>query len=157
MSREKRAKRIPSVSAAADKKAVPRSAVNTDSYQKSTVRWTVSDLDNDPGATDGRRWNLNADELIELLRFLEALEKKTWRECEQETAGGHRRNHYHDIADLSRQAQKRLEKIPDSEDRVFRFRLKGKCRLWGFRSGDLFRILWYDPEHAVYPVGKRHT
>ncbi|MBC3185082.1 hypothetical protein H7347_00545 [Corynebacterium sp. zg-331] len=92
-----------------------------------------------------------------LLKFLDDVSGKTWQECENETSGRHKRNHYHDVTDLADDARRRLQYLDDSEEQVFRFRLDGTGRLWGVRSGDLFRILWYDPEHAVYPVGKRHT
>ena len=100
---------------------------------------------------------MNAKETIELLKFLDELTGKTWRECETEMSGGRRRNHEHLVTELSEAAQERLRKLDDGEERVFRFQLSGKRRLWGFRSGELFRILWYDPEHKVYPVKKRHT
>ncbi|MDK8636685.1 hypothetical protein QP866_02440 [Corynebacterium imitans] len=54
-------------------------------------------------------------------------------------------------------AEKRLSELPAVEERLFRFRLSGEARLWGFRSGALFRILWYDPEHQVSPVSLRNT
>lgn len=150
-------KYVPPVSPVANGKTVPSTATDSGAYRGELVRWTAREIDDVNGAKDGRRWDLNASETMELLKFLDELTGKTWGECENETAGGHKRHHDHAITDLTPVAQERLRQLDENEERIFRFRLKGKCRLWGFRSGTLFRVLWYDPEHAVYPVSKRHT
>ena len=150
-------KYVPPVVATADNKKVPVSATQDASYKNELVRWTAREIDEVPGAADGCRWDLSANETVELLRFLDDLTKKTWAECENEGTKGHRRNHDHAINELSKAAQNRLRQLDQNEERVFRFRLSGACRLWAFRSGSLFRVLWYDPEHKVYPVKKRHT
>jgi hypothetical protein len=38
------------------------------------------------------------------------------------------------------------------EDDMFRFRLAGEKRLWGFRVGNVFYVLWWDASHRVYPT-----
>lgn len=150
-------KRVPTVNAVSGDKKVPDNATTGGSYKKSFVGWTAREIDNAIGENHGCRWSLKEDETIGLLKFLEELTQKTWRECENEMSGGHKKNHDHAITDLNAIAQDRLRTLDENEERVFRFRLGGACRLWGFRSGDLFRILWYDPDHKVYPVNKRHT
>lgn len=150
-------KNVPPLNPVAGDKTVPSTATNSGAYRREFVRWTAREIDDVNGAKDGRRWDLKASETLELLKFLDELTGKTWGECENETANGHKRHHDHAIKDLTPEAQDRLRHLDENEERIFRFRLKGKCRLWGFRSGDLFRVLWYDPEHAVYPVSKRHT
>jgi len=39
-----------------------------------------------------------------------------------------------------------------SGESIFRFRLSNMRRLWGFRVVNQFQILWYDPEHNIYPT-----
>lgn len=34
---------------------------------------------------------------------------------------------------------------------LFRFRLSGKKRLWGFRTERVFHVLWWDWDHQVCP------
>lgn len=150
-------KNVPQLNLVAGGKAVPSMATDGGSYKNAFVRWTAREIDDVSGANDGRRWDLSAREAMELLKFLDELTGKTWGECENEMANGRKRHHDHAITDLTTVAQSRLRQLDENEERIFRFRLKGKCRLWGFRSGDLFRVLWYDPEHSVYPVSKRHT
>ncbi len=150
-------KYVPPVNPAAGDKTVPPTATNSGAYKREFVRWTAREIDDVSGAKDGRRWDLDASETMELLKFLDELTGKTWGEWEGDRASGHKRHHDHPVTDLTPVAQERLRQLDENEERIFRFRLKGKCRLWGFRSGNLFRILWYDPEHSVYPVSKRHT
>lgn len=147
---------VPPITPTVNAKMVPASATVSTSYQDENICWTARELDSNSNI-EGVRWDLSASETEELLKFLENLSQKTWRESEAEVAGGHRRNHDHAVTDLVPSAQKRLRQLNQPEERIYRFRMSGKRRLWGFRSGNLFRILWYDPEHKIYPVKKRHT
>lgn len=128
------------------------------SYLDERVQWTAETIDKG-FAELGCRWELNADEVAQLLTFLNSLTQKTWREVRAETDGkGRPRNHGHSLTDIAREAQDRLIELDyEAEETIFRFRIQGQLRLWGFRSGNLFRILWYDPEHKVYPVSKKNT
>ncbi|MFE3626760.1 hypothetical protein [Streptomyces goshikiensis] len=40
---------------------------------------------------------------------------------------------------------------------IHRLRLSGTQRLYGFVDGNTFHVVWWDPEHEVYPSVKRHT
>lgn len=71
------------------------------------------------------RWDLSTSETEELLKFLENLSQKTWKESEAEVAGGHRRNHDHAVTDLVSSAQKRLRQLNQPEERIYRFRMSG--------------------------------
>lgn len=42
-------------------------------------------------------------------------------------------------------------------DALARFRLGGTERLYGFLVGNEFHILWWDPNHEVWPSSKKHT
>ncbi|WP_131783196.1 hypothetical protein [Legionella gresilensis] len=59
---------------------------------------------------------------------------------------------------LVKNAQKRLEEIKlDDLDELFSMRFTGRARVWGIRDGNIFKILWWDPEHQVCPSSKKHT
>jgi len=59
---------------------------------------------------------------------------------------------------LCRKAQERLGELRlDDRDMISRLRITGRRRLFGLREGHMFYALWWDPEHEVYPVEKRHT
>ena len=54
----------------------------------------------------------------------------------------------------SLEAQKRLTDLHLDEtfEDLFRFRVGGKKRLWGFEVDGVFHVLWWDAEHQVYPT-----
>lgn len=67
-------------------------------------------------------------------------------------------NHHIELNKISKDAQKRIIELRLQEfDPIFSLRLTGKQRVWGIKQEEVLYILWWDPEHTVYPVGKKHT
>jgi hypothetical protein len=61
-------------------------------------------------------------------------------------------------ANISPIAKKRLEEInKDDLDTIYGFHIMGECRLWCMRHENILSVLWWDRNHEVYPVGKKHT
>jgi len=55
--------------------------------------------------------------------------------------------------DPSAQGDLRKRKLDETfGDEMFRFRLGGTARLWGFRANRTFHVVWWDPLHKVYPT-----
>jgi hypothetical protein len=90
------------------------------------------------------------DEIFEKLKNYESM---TWADI----VGDKKRNHSVPVANLIKQARDRLEEIRIEVDELFRFRLTGKMRVWGVRVGEVFHILWWDPDHVICPSELRHT
>ena len=94
-----------------------------------------------------------------VFNMLRGQEGQTWREVEH-TYGGRSRgtnSHRIEIAQLSKEVQKRADEIHLYENELFSLRLQGSVRLWGVIEplDGCFFVIWYDPEHQVYPVEKR--
>lgn len=70
--------------------------------------------------------------------------------------GGHPGKDY-DVADLpTKQARTRLEHIGLADQtKIWRLRLNGPSRLYGFLDGNVFHVVWWDPEHRIWPSKKR--
>lgn len=68
-------------------------------------------------------------------------------------------NHSVEVGRLVPAARRRLSALRlDVLDEVFRLRLTGRERVWGyFPGGPALQILWWDPEHQVCPSHKAHT
>lgn len=101
----------------------------------------------------------SATEAKEILSFACEMAQLSWAAIEQQTTGGkngHRKHHEQSIETIERCARLDLarrnldELIGDAP--LFRFRLGGKKRLWGFRTGRVFHAVWWDTDHAVYKV-----
>jgi hypothetical protein len=69
-------------------------------------------------------------------------------------------NSFHPMAvvNVSRDAKLRLQLLQlDDIDRLYSFHITSACRLWCMKHSNILSILWWDTEHKVYPVSKRHT
>jgi len=78
-----------------------------------------------------------------------------WHEIMSHTTGNkdrHKKHHAQPLDSLCEEAQLRWIEIEREEDELFRFRTGGKQRIWGFRTGHVFNVVWWDSEHKIYPV-----
>ncbi len=96
----------------------------------------------------------SARKFIEILsQKLKNFETMTWKEIDKNG-----QSHIMPSANISSGAQNRLEEIRLNDiDFLYSIRLSAKERIWGIRECDSFYLLWWDPEHTVYPVPKKHT
>jgi len=84
---------------------------------------------------------------------LKQFEQLLWREVESfNTDTGHRMHHSMEVDSICSESQVRLGDLGFDHDEIYRFRLGNKRRLWGFRFLNVFEILWYDPDHNIYPT-----
>ena len=59
---------------------------------------------------------------------------------------------------LSAEAKQRLRDIKlDDIDTLWSFRMSGAGRFWCLKHENIYSLLWWDPNHEVYPVSKRNT
>jgi hypothetical protein len=96
--------------------------------------------------------NQDATKLVE---FLCDTAKMTWRDIDALKFKGRPKHHYQALSKVTRKARqdaqsRKLEKT--FGDEMFRFRLGSTRRLWGFRAGRIFHVVWWDPGHKVYPT-----
>jgi len=65
----------------------------------------------------------------------------------------------HDVALLpNRDALARLDAlgIPDMT-KIWKLRIGGTGRLWGFLISNVFHVVWWDPDHQVWPSKLKNT
>ncbi len=59
---------------------------------------------------------------------------------------------------IGRKAKTRFEEIRLADiDIIYGFHITGLCRLWCMKHENILSVLWWDKNHEVYPVGKKHT
>lgn len=122
------------------------------------VKWMDADVSDDDSCP--WTWRLDPTDLKVLLTFLVEMSNRTWGEIEADRTGGrtrHKKHHDMEVADLDRCAQSRFSAhissvTDDSYDTVFRLRYAGEKRVWGVRDRSLFKVIWSDLNHGVYPV-----
>jgi len=98
---------------------------------------------------------MQSADLWGLLTRLSSLEKSTYNELVGEVAKDY------NIAELpTNESKARLEKLNlDDRDVLSRLRIDGPGRLYGFldRATGVFKILWWDKNHQVWPSNKKNT
>lgn len=147
------------------RKTVAPSATQVPSYRELKVEWDTSHLDQECGTQCMWSWDMSAKEVKTLLEFMVITSKRTWAEIEDDVTNtrtsSHRKHHGQPIDSLPRPALRRLEvavpELKEAEEEIYRFRLGSTRRLWGFRSGHVFRLLWWDENHKVYPTEPKNT
>jgi hypothetical protein len=120
------------------------------------MEWTRERVDVVGNWTWGPRSCLDDDWTTLLEPFLREYAKKTWNEIHAERTGGKQRRQKHvdySKSSICSEAQERLVEIEmDDIDRIFRFRLSGRNRMYGIRYQQIFFVLWWDPEHNIFPT-----
>ena len=119
------------------------------SFQSNKIRWSFSIIDMD-GPFGWSKCSLF--DLKKVLKpRLSNFETMTWGEIEGT------KHHSIPVDGLSKEAQSRLSEIHYNTDDVFSLALGGTERVIGIRDRDVFKFLWWDPEHKVCPSQKKHT
>ena len=141
----------PAVKREPDPQKKPRIEQSPDRYLALKPSWRVGKM----AFSDPYGWHtVEGSKFLEIKEKLQNLERMTWNEI---LVQDQNRNHYVDTGQLAKEAQKQLETMKLEHDRMVSLRLSGKERLWGIMSEGVLEIIWWDPDHKVYPSPKRHT
>jgi hypothetical protein len=119
---------------------------NPEGYQNQLIAWHFECMD-----TDGQ-WSCTHGILEEIKDRLHEYEKRKWSELRESS-------HPLPIEKIIRKAQERLNKLGHHDyANLYQLDIRSpgqKQRLWGLRVENIFKILWWDPKHEIYPVQKR--
>jgi len=100
---------------------------------------------------------LNVDGWQKVIKKLGQFESRTWGQIED----GDPNDSSHLVATTdcpNPEVLRRLQDIKqDDTDYLFSLRLSSRERIYGILDGPVLKILWYDPEHAIWPSPKKHT
>lgn len=93
--------------------------------------------------------------LHEIRTKLSSFESMTWNEI---LVGGQKQNHSVRIDKLVPTAAQRLIDLNlDDCEKLVSLHLSGKQRIYGIRHGATLLLLWWDPEHQIYPTEPKGT
>ena len=120
------------------------------STQEKKLVWEVTKIDKDG------KWgwnNLSCAKFLKLLwKKMRNFETMTWSEI----LGS--KHHMISVKDIIKPAQDRLRELDhDDQDELVSFRVSGSERIWAIRSEESSFILWWDPNHEIYPSSKKYT
>lgn len=116
---------------------------NPEQYYSQNPAWTFAN-------SDQEMWSLTQEHIgdliwSEILPRLKALESQTWNEI---LVRDKKQNHSINVEDLNKIAQDRLADRFIEAESLISLRVTGNHRLYGYMSGRVFNILWYDDDHG---------
>jgi hypothetical protein len=121
---------------------------NPEGYQNQFIAWHFECMD------DSGSWPCSISVLHEIKNRLHEYEKLKWFDLRGSS-------HPLPVNKIIPKAQRRLIDLGLNDyETLYQLEIKnghGRQRLWGLRVENIFKILWWDPEHEVYPVEKRNT
>jgi uncharacterized phage-associated protein len=98
---------------------------------------------------------LGKEQLHDIRSKLGDFEGRTWSEILVESK---KQNHSVSIDGICKAARDRLDELELGDlESLVSLRLIGKQRVWGILNEGVLTLLWWDPDHTVYPVELRNT
>lgn len=150
---------VPRVGTAApDSSLTPRASEDPDGYLNEVMKYVRNTGDCEGRWSWGQHRKLLEDEWHDHIEpQLRQHASETWGHiCQLVVRGARRvlmRHHHQDVAEIHKEAQERwLELKLKQHHTAFRFRMGSRRRLWGFRVGAVFHVVWWDTEHKIYPT-----
>jgi hypothetical protein len=140
---------------AAELASTPKAIVEGSRFS-SLMTYCVSrkDHDNEWSWAEPRAWSA-AEWMDDIEPPLEHFSGLTWGEIDRLASGAsHKMHHSHEIGQLIEEAKQRWISLGlEQFDTVFRFRMTGTKRAWGYVVQAHFHMVWWDRHHSIYPVG----
>jgi hypothetical protein len=132
----------------ADRKKQPAVTEDADSWRERRPSWALSRCD-----LDGCTWSwkqVTGDDMLQIVRRLREYETRPWKEILQDKSNGSIEVTHDNIAAEAK--QRLIDQKLEQYDTIWKLRIEKSARVWGVRVGATFHILWWDPEHTVYPM-----
>lgn len=93
--------------------------------------------------------DIDRDDMVQVIQRLQNLESMTWGAI---LIDGKKQNHHCNTSDICKDAQTCLdEDWQGGADEVVTLRVTGVKRVWGIIERGVCFLLWWDPEHQVFP------
>ena len=126
----------------------PRTAADVDWIRKASPVWRTHLMDFDGPFG----WSsVSADGMRKIQTSLKSYESMKWQDIDSKKSCG--AIELRDVDAKSRAARTRLVAIGYSQfETLYKLRVDTKSRIWGIRDRHVFQLLWWDPDHQVYPM-----
>ncbi len=112
-------------------------------YYSENPAWTFAD-------SDEEKWAFSLEHMgdlfwTEILPRLKSLETLTWSEI---LVRDKKQNHSLNPDELNKAARDRLASKYIEAESLISLRISGNRRLYGYMTGRVFNVLWYDDDHG---------
>lgn len=126
---------------------------NPDNFNQETITWQFNIFD-----FGHEKWGfkkISRETLVDkILNKMSGLDTMTWGELLKKK----KKYHYIPINRICLDAQKRLQELNQNDiDQLFVMHFENKSCLWGIRDGRALKVIWWDPDHQVYPTEPKRS
>lgn len=130
----------------------PSFAVDPVAFKRQQPAWRISLLHHDGDM--GWLSCSGAEFWAQVCPRLKAYEGMTWGQIEQD-----KHNHSWEIGDLQKPMRDRYATVKrrDEFDTIYQLHVNARGRIWGWRAGHLFYILWWDSEHDGHKTEPKNS
>lgn len=130
-------------------KKEPHIASDPEAYRRQNPSWRVGLLQ----LVEPFGWHeASQGELRSVHERLSSFESMTWGEILFSPRANHH-NHLIPTQRICAEAQQRLEAIGQGGTELLAsLHVARRERLWGILDGAVLHVLWWDPQHLIYPV-----
>lgn len=116
---------------------------NPEQYYSENPAWSFAN-------SDQEMWAFSEEHIgnlfwTEILPRLKSLESQTWNEI---LVRDKKQNHSLDLSKLNKDARDRLISKYIEAESLISLRVTGSHRLYGYMTGRVFNVLWYDDDHG---------
>jgi hypothetical protein len=127
----------------------PKIAEDPQAYSNMKACWRVRAI----RLSSPYGWHeLTLEELGEIQQKLAMFESMTWNEI---FVIARKQNHAIPVSKLRCSiARKWMERNMPDQDTLWTLRLSGAERVWGVLSGGAYQVIFWDPEHLIFPTEK---
>ena len=136
----------PTVGVAVGTTKKPKVGENPDDMFAKPLAWHFGRLDKKGP------WKCTINTLFSLHGYLLEYEKLTCHEIFNSNTKRAKHCHEMPVDAICPEARKRLSTIQLQTDTLYQLIIHGKQRLWGIMDHNIFKVLWFDPRHEVYPM-----
>ena len=116
---------------------------NPERYYSENPVWAFANSDQEMWAFS--QGHIGETFWTEIFPRLKALETQTWKEI---LVHSKKQNHSLNLDELNKTAQDRLAARYIEAESLISLRLTGNHRLYGYMTGSVFNVLWYDDNHG---------
>jgi hypothetical protein len=137
----------PSISKYIGVEKTPKSVVPRESCYPFNPAWRVCLMQ----MVDPFGWHeVDAERLKAIRAQLAGIEGNTWKDL---LVRDGKHNHFIPVTKICPDAQEHLRAMHlDDTDSLVSLRVGHKERIWGILELNVLKILWWDPEHLIYPM-----
>lgn len=119
-----------------------------DDWREQMPNWAFAKCD-----LRGCQWSwerIDGENLVQVLERLKDHESRRWKEILLDKSNGSIEISNERIA---AEAKTRFVDLGFHDfDTIWKLRVNGPGRVWGIRIGRTLHIVWWDPDHGVYPM-----